>query len=178
MHYVEIVEPFLEYDNDRFNGYIQTINIFLENGYRAVSKGKFNSTFIDILLFKKYEIIEYLSSIEIFPKNTKIKDYIKTMTKESNQPKPATNQDDSCIYSEALKPYYDIILAFADSAEYKKHGENMTKEAIKTWLRDNHKSDIRNTKFEAVFADLIFDEYGLTPKTGINANRKKKKISN
>ncbi|MGQ4005336.1 hypothetical protein QIW49_02460 [Francisellaceae bacterium CB300] len=107
IHYVEIVEPFLEYDNNNFNGYIQAINISLENGYRAVSKDKFNSIFIDRLLFKKDEIIEYLSSIEIFPKNTEIKKHIEEKLMFIPSYKPWSNE--LTKEYEKLKPSENLI---------------------------------------------------------------------
>ncbi|AJI58014.1 hypothetical protein LA02_270 [Francisella philomiragia] len=161
IHYVAILEPFLNYENDNFNGYIQAISIRLENGYRAVSKGKFNSIFIDRLLFKKDEMIEYLSSIEIFPKHTEIKSHIKTMTKKSNQPKPATNQDNNYIYSEALKPYNDIILAF-DSEYQRLSNDNIRIQStnhIQPWLKENYK-DLKDHDIR-VLNNLIQTHYKL-----------------
>ncbi|MGQ4004386.1 hypothetical protein QIW57_06465 [Francisellaceae bacterium CB52] len=257
VHYVEIVEPFLEYDNNSFNGYIQTINICLENGYRAVSKGKFNSIFIDRLLFKKYKIIEYLSSIEIFPKNTEIKKHIEEklmfippykpwsneLTKEyeklkpsenlikeylfrnilnleelalifnyfginydtgdvynslqthdiyieedvniyevdtkdfiatykdilglepyiiytkSLQSKPAINQDDNYKYSEALKPYNDIILAF--DSEYQEYKDKTKASSIDSWLKTNYPVPNYSRDEHRVLKKLIKAHYKL-----------------
>ncbi|QUE31396.1 hypothetical protein [Francisella philomiragia] len=256
IHYVEIVEPFLEYDNNNFNGYIQAINISLENGYRAVSKGKFNSIFIDRLLFKKYEVIKHLSSIEIFPKHPEIQKYIKekllfilpdkpwsklakeydklepnkNLIKEylsrsilnleelalifkyfginydagdvynslqnfelyieenadiyevdtkdfiftyknilglepyidkNHQPKPITNQDDSYKYSEALKPYNDIILAF-DSEYQRLSNDNIRIQStnhIQPWLKENYK-DLKDHDIR-VLNNLIQTHYKL-----------------
>lgn len=92
--------------------------------------------------------------------------------KKALQPQLAINQDDSYKYSQALKPYNDIILAFADSTEYKKYYDSTTKKDIEEWLETNYKEYFTNGRFKYVFADLIFKEYGLTPKTGVNANKK------
>jgi hypothetical protein len=110
-----------------------------------------------------------------YTKSDFIKQYLSNCnnTTTADNTNKNTNKDTDYKYSEVLKRYNDIILSFANSDEYKRYGKNMTKEAIKTWLSDNHKEYIRNDKFKAVFADLVFDEYEIIPKTGIYANRKR-----
>ena len=112
----------------------------------------------------------YISSSQFY-----ISESIVTEIEESFPLSDNNQQDDNYQYSEVLEPYNDMILAFSDSEEYKNHHETTTKEDIKEWLDLNYKQYMRNDKFKRVFADLIFDEYELITKTGVNANKKRKK---
>lgn len=95
------------------------------------------------------DIYFLLSDIEEYEKN--------------NQPKPATNQDDGYKYSEALKPYNDIILAFADCEDYKKKGRaTQSTNHIQPWLKENYlNKKIINTDDIRVLVKFIKAHYNI-----------------
>ncbi|AEB27873.1 hypothetical protein [Francisella hispaniensis] len=79
----------------------------------------------------------------------------------NHQPKPAINQDDSYKYSEALKPYNDIILAF-DSEYQRLSNDNIRIQStnhIQPWLKENYK-DLKDHDIR-VLNNLIQTHYKL-----------------
>ena len=89
-------------------------------------------------------------------------------TKEIATDTKVIEQQPTYTYSEALKPYNDIILAFAnESKEYKKYRNGVTKNLIRDELKKNYKIISSNEKAEFI-ADLIMEHHKI-PK----GNRKK-----
>ena len=64
---------------------------------------------VESIYTKSNFVKEYVDGIHKTIKDLEIDN---CTTKEVQQPKPITNQDDSYKYSKALKLYNDIILAF------------------------------------------------------------------
>ena len=87
--------------------------------------------------------IKTIDFMSHFEEILELKPYI---DKKDHQSKPTSNQDDNYKYSEALKPYNDIILAFESRHSYLLNVLNRAKiqmSNIDDWL-DNEKADISN----------------------------------
>lgn len=79
------------------------------------------------------------------------------ISKKALQAKLTTNQNGDYKYSEALKPYNDIILAFDN--EYKKLNSKVLAKQIKSWLDENYK-ELKNHDIRAL-NNLIQLHYNL-----------------
>lgn len=109
--------------------------------------------------FKTIIYNEYINLLHT--KSSFIKEYLNSL--QDLQPKLTTNQDNSYQYSQALKPYNDIILAFADSDDYIKYGDNTkpTKHII-PWLNSDYKDkELINGDDVRVLNKLIQSHYKL-----------------
>ncbi len=166
------IEDFeLHYNGDyHFHKYTlnEFMSLFIDNQYQGYIKLKLKS--INSINLKEEGFEAFIGVRKLFINLDDIETYEKANNIIINEPQllDKNNQDDSYIYSEALKPYNDIILAFDKYIEQSDGKDDIEKQDIRNWLKNEYQF---TTRKQEVFSDLIIEEYSLTLKTGVNAKK-------